>query len=257
MTSVPSGYSYDFTATPPDDLTCSICLCVFRDPHLTSCCGKHYCEACVSRVKSDRKPCPLCKEKHFTTMLDKSICRKVNQLQVKCPNGCKFIGELGSVDKHVSGSCLFVLVQCDFKCGAEVLWQQLDTHKTRDCPLRPHSCQYCNFKADYKRIRNAHFPVCPKFPVSCPNNCTSLKMERQSIGTHLKEDCPLTKVSCFFEFAGCTNKIERKDEEEHAKENALNHLQMATDAYLTLKNRSSKQDNEIKELQISLRKRQK
>ena len=62
----------------------------------------------------------MCKETNLTTMPDKFFKRKVNELKVHCPNkslGCEWVGELGSLDRHLSwnsveGECQFVTVAC-------------------------------------------------------------------------------------------------------------------------------------------------
>lgn len=250
-----SDASIEYTSTPPEDLTCSICLCVFREPHLTSCCGNHFCDVCIKRIKSNKQPCPLCKQRAFTTMLDKSICRKVNQLKVKCSNsvrGCEWTGELASLDRHLRNDCQFSLVCCDLKCGAQVLRQRLITHKSERCPMRPFSCEHCGLKRNFKTINGVHMEVCPKLPVPCPNKCTSSNFSRDSLQIHLK-GCPSAKQSCFFEFAGCKRKITRKEESQHAADNTSNHLQLVLDAYLTLKKEVSKKEMENEQLRLELK----
>ena len=43
---VPQGGYSDvvFVESPPDSLTCPICLSALKQPHLLSCCGSHLCE---------------------------------------------------------------------------------------------------------------------------------------------------------------------------------------------------------------------
>ena len=71
------GYDYEFVSDPPDELKCSICLSVLRDPSLTSCCGNHFCQSCISHIKNKGMPCPLCQEQDYTIMLDKLIIQRV------------------------------------------------------------------------------------------------------------------------------------------------------------------------------------
>ena len=61
-------YECEFVEHPPKHLQseCPICLQILREPHLISCCGHSYCEACIERVGKDGKPCPLCNEPGFT-----------------------------------------------------------------------------------------------------------------------------------------------------------------------------------------------
>ena len=94
------GYGYDYVSPPPKSLECPICLLTMRDPHVISCCGNEFCYVCLDRVKRDGKPCPLCNEKNFSTMLHKKLVREVNALVVRCPQkelGCEWEGARSSV----------------------------------------------------------------------------------------------------------------------------------------------------------------
>ena len=99
------GLDLSFVKPPPDDLVCSICLSVHREPVLTSCCGNHFCFSCVEQVRLERRPCPLCNAPVFTTMLDKYFVRKVNELEVACrykDRGCGWQGSISALEKHAN-----------------------------------------------------------------------------------------------------------------------------------------------------------
>ena len=86
---------FDLVENPPEELQCSVCLSVLCNPNLTSCCGNHFCQGCIEKIRSDGKPCPLCQSQDYATMLDKSVMRRVKQLKVHCPNkgqGCMCSG---------------------------------------------------------------------------------------------------------------------------------------------------------------------
>ena len=140
------GYDYEFVAPPPKSLECSVCLLTLRDPHVISCCGNEFCQACIERVQRDGKPCPLCNEPSFTTFLHKKLVREVNALVVRCPQkelGCDWEGELGQVKKHLntgegtSEGCGYVPVTCSYGCGVELPRHQLPKHELEVCPKRP------------------------------------------------------------------------------------------------------------------------
>ncbi len=96
------GYDYSFLGTPNDDLICSVCLLVQREPVLTSCCGNHFCLTCIESVRSQNMSCPLCNAQTFSTMIDKYFVRKTKELNVRCPQkGCLWEGTLGSLEHHV------------------------------------------------------------------------------------------------------------------------------------------------------------
>ena len=153
------GYDYEFVSDSPDELKCSICLSVLRDPSLTSCCGKHFCQSCISRIKNEGKPCPLCQEQDYQLMLDKSIIRRVKELKIKCPNsgrGCEWVGELGTIGKHLDVSCGFVEVTCDYCQNEDILRHNLSHHKGA-CPARPYRCEYCGFRDKWEFITCIHY----------------------------------------------------------------------------------------------------
>ncbi len=141
MATFSGGYDYDFVDQLPKSLECSICLLTLRDPMVISCCGNHFCEACIGRIKTNRKPCPLCNSPDFTTFLHKGVAREVNALRVYCPKkaqGCNWQGELGQVDRHLADSkgCGFVMVECKYKCGGLFERRVTDYHEANDCAKR-------------------------------------------------------------------------------------------------------------------------
>ncbi len=145
MATFSGGYDYEFVDQFPKSLECSICLLTLRDPMVISCCGNHYCEACIGRITNNRKPCPLCNSPDFTTLLHKGVAREVNALRVYCPKkaqGCDWQGELGQVDRHLNPTansrvCGFVMVECKYKCGGLFERRVIDSHEANDCANRP------------------------------------------------------------------------------------------------------------------------
>ena len=222
------GYDYKFVSEPPDELKCSVCLSVLRDPSLTSCCGKHFCQSCISRIKKEGKPCPLCQEKAYQLMLDKSIIRKVKELKIECPgnsHGCEWVGELGSIERHLDVSCGFVEVTCDYCKSEDILRNSLADHK-KVCSARPYRCEYCGFRDKWQSIMSVHHSKCEKYPVECPNNCGVGTVQRHELNKHVREECTLEKVSCEFEYAGCQVRQRRKYMALHISENMSSHLGM-------------------------------
>ena len=145
------GYDYEFVNPPPNSLECSICLLTLCDPHVISCCGNHFCYTCISRIQGDRKPCPLCNEPNFTTLLHKGVKREVNALMIRCRwrhLGCDWEGELGQLEEHLhpgAGSrgkgCGYVIVECVYKCGDRFERRMIQDHELDACPRRPMEVQ--------------------------------------------------------------------------------------------------------------------
>ena len=212
------------------EFECPVCLFVTREPHLTGCCGQHFCQACINRIVTNRKPCPCCKAKRFIVILDKKQKRRVLELKVECTwkeRGCDWSGELGKLDTHVdtrNGSCQFVDVNCPNNCGESHQRRHLANHLSDLCPKRPFTCQYCGqFKANYKKVYNDHYPKCTKYPVPCPNKCEVGSVERSNFTQHVSE-CPLQVVECEFAHAGCSEKITRTDLPKHMELSVQKHL---------------------------------
>ena len=136
---VAGGYQAEFVDSISDTLSCSICFLPFRDPHLVSCCGAKFCETCIGRVKAAGQPCPLCKQE-FNTMLDRSMQRKVLELNVCCSgkqDGCQWVGELRQVVNHEREECEWAVVGCSYQCGAYLPRRLMAEHEHDMCPQRP------------------------------------------------------------------------------------------------------------------------
>ena len=126
----------EFVDALPDELKCSICLLVFKDPILTDC-GHLFCQACIAPVLSRNARCPLCNEEGFRTFPDKRTIRKIRSLKIKCKKrveGCEWVGEYGRLEHHLDakeGDCGFVKVECDFHsvgCTTRSLRKDLPQH---------------------------------------------------------------------------------------------------------------------------------
>ena len=149
------GYEHEFLepSAKLNEFECPLCLFVTREPHLTDCCGQHFCQACINRIITDRKPCPFCKANSYVVIFDKKQKRRVLELNVECTMkecGCDWSGELGKLDTHVDtrkGNCQFVDVNCPNNCGESHQRRHLANHLSDLCPKRPFTCQYCKFKA--------------------------------------------------------------------------------------------------------------
>lgn len=250
--STSGGYDFNFVDKVSEEFVCPICLLVLKEPHLTSCCGHHFCETCVTRIKSEGRACPFCKEKSFETLIDKSVQRKVNSLQMSCPmEGCGWVESLSSYETHLQ-TCGYVRMSCDNGCGRKVFRLCLDIHKEKHCLLRPFSCSHCGHEATWQEIVKDHYLVCQKYPVPCPSKCGG-KMARMEVDEHLATNCPLAVVPCKFSFAGCSEKMCRKDVVAHLEGNAVSHLSILADMCLKLKRDLEAKDEKISQLESMLR----
>ncbi|XP_064385541.1 TNF receptor-associated factor 4-like [Halichondria panicea] len=237
-----SGYQSEFVESV-GDYECPLCLHVTREPSLTSCCGQHFCQACIQKILTDNKPCPLCKENSFTTLLDKKQRRRVLDLKIYCDKkakGCDWVGGLGEREQHLGEKCGLIYVRCPYNCGCCCHRRSLNTHKTNTCPKRPHICNYCNLEGTYKIIQDDHLPVCSKYPVACPNECRVAPLERGKLEGHLRE-CPLAMVECELKVLGCEEVVQRKDADKHMEQAAQKHLRLSTSYFIKNQKRQDKQ----------------
>lgn len=234
MTTESGGYDLFFTGDPPEELLCSICLLVQKDPVLTSCCGNHFCRTCIDSVCLERRPCPLCNGKAFTTMLDKSFVRRVNELNVACSHrdaGCTWEGPVGGLSKHTNeklGDCKYMLLSCPYLCGSLIHRSLLEDHQ-KTCSRRPYTCKFCDYKGVYEDMGSKHWVVCEKYPLPCPNNCGKMDIERRTMEEHLKSECLQQTVECEFAYAGCDVKLTRSDIQHHLATSLSLHLHLVSE----------------------------
>ena len=156
------GYDYEFVSPPPKSLECPVCLLTLRDPHVISCCGNEFCQICIECVKRDDKPCPLCNEQNFSTMLHKKLVREVNALVVRCPQkelGCDWEGELGQLLGHLHppeihgvNGCGYLIVACSYNCGMQLQRQKIREHEVEVCPKRPIEMQVASLLKKFEAI---------------------------------------------------------------------------------------------------------
>ena len=246
---------------PPEHLQteCSICLCVLREPYLLDCCGYSFCKSCIEPIKAERKPCPLCAVQFTRYMPDKRLQRTLNDLQVYCAHkdeGCEWVGRLTNVAEHLNvnpllerkrlSGCQLTSLECKH-CGDCFERRALLNHETSVCSQRPYSCEYCQvFNSTFEDVTSNHLSVCPDRPVPCPNGCRSY-LELKLLDNHLKE-CPLEVMECAFSYAGCIEKLPRKDMPEHITQNFAIHMSLQATSHQQEQQKLHHQISELQEL---------
>ncbi|XP_064390383.1 TNF receptor-associated factor 4-like isoform X2 [Halichondria panicea] len=204
MATFSGGYDNDFADQPPKSLECSICLLTLRNPMVISCCGNHYCEACIGRITNNRKPCPLCNSPDFTTFLHKGVAREVNALRVYClkkAQGCDWQGELGQVDRHLnpaanSRGCGFVLVECKYRCGEKFERRAIASHEADNCAKRPIEMQMAFLARRLEMLATENRDIKTKMTV-LDAEVSTLKSENTSLKQQI-EARPLPPVPPFY-----------------------------------------------------------
>jgi TNF receptor-associated factor 4 len=221
-----------------------ICAKVLNEPHLTDCCGQHFCQACLEQwfKKQAKKICPHCRSESFTHISYIPLKRKIDVLEVYCPNqeeGCEEITKLGVLDAH-KNVCGFAKVICTQGCGKKILRKDLTQHCNNECSKRMIKCKYCGLVDHYEVISGKHTTVCEEYPVTCPRGCIlPSAIKRKDLAKHT-ESCPLEMVQCPFVEAGCGIRVLRKDLSAHMESNTQQHLIKMMTAYSQLKIELSK-----------------
>ena len=250
------GQSYDFITPPPEEFNCSICTGILRDPHLTECCGNHFCASCLREWKksADSRTCPHCRAANFNHILDKRSRREIGELQVRCSfrsEGCKWEGELASLEEHLV-ACTITEVKCS-KCFHTVKRSEIEKHRTEECGYRRSRCAYCNTEGlCFALTSSLHLSHCPGYPVTCPNKCSTRIRKRSEMAAHITR-CPKEPVDCPFKDAGCKIRPERKDLKSHLDlENHQHMLYLMTsfqEAQIQLRQQSTQLEKQSSQLQ--------
>ena len=224
-----NGYQCQFVSEVSEDLLCGACKRVAREPHITDCCGGHFCKACIHHPKEDRQPCPSCSRDQFVIFPNKRNRKRIFTLQVCCMmkgRGCEWEGRLENLQAHLdvdANDCQHVDVVCSNECGQSVPRLLMPSHLADSCPNRDFFCHHCNFTATYRVVRYDHWPECPRFPVPCPNGCSVGAVERADMEDHIKV-CLLQEVACGLSRAGCRERFLLQDEDRHMEDNTQRHI---------------------------------
>ena len=156
-------------------------------------------------------------------------------------NGCGWVGELRSLDYHLT-TCGYVLLRCTNQCmkgekEVRILRRDLDNHLKNKCPNRQYQCRHCKDTRRYCDITTTHLDTCPKLKVPCPNDGCKISIPRCDLVNH-QSKCQFEKVPCKYAGIGCQKKPLRKDLQQH-EDNDTFHLHLAIETV-------NKQQKELK-----------
>ena len=245
---------YHFVHDPPDDFFCMICAKVLNEPHLTDCCGQHFCGVCLERwfQKQAKKICPHCRSESFTYMRYLPLKRKIDALQMYCPfeiQGCKVVTTVGQVKAH-KHECGFARVLCNQGCGATGLRKLLAFHCNNECPKRKVKCQYCGKEDHFEVISGKHVSICEDYPVKCPMGCGQGDPIKRKDLAHHADVCPLVRVLCTFREAGCNKIVLRKDLNSHLESSMQEHLMKMMTSHMELNRKHRELEADHRKLKI-------
>ena len=232
---------YQFVEALPEELTCSICMKVLRQPYMINCCEQSFCKECLSKWTRRNSSCPHCRSTDFSTIFRKQMNRRVGELKVYCPNkqhGCKAELKISEYDGHLSlannRGCSYVELDCPNKCLAKVFRGEMGVHTREKCPRRVVSCEWCNSKGEYELIVGDHVKTCPSLPLPCPRGCIAkFVFVRKDLESH-RSTCPLEPVPCPFRGLGCKTMVCRKDLDKHIETSTPQHMTVLAESYTAL-----------------------
>ena len=92
--------------------------------------------------------------------------RNIKEMKVECDNannGCEWIGELCSLDKHFI-ICDYTFLSCPNECedGDKILRKDMEKHKAEECQRYEYICPHCDESGEYicrednNTLKNAH-----------------------------------------------------------------------------------------------------
>ena len=242
---------YNFVVEPTDDFMCMICSKVLIEPHVTDCCGQHFCQSCLDEWfrKQGKKICPHCRSERFSHILYLPLKRKIQALKVYCPNqkyGCGSTISINEVKGHVE-KCSFVNVACELGCGRSMLKKDLKQHLMNECPKRKVKCQHCFKEDSYDFIVGQHTDSCNEYPVYCPRGCVKTTIKRKDLPMHAKV-CLWEYVQCAFHDVGCKAQPIRKNLQQHLQQNQQDHLSQLMVEFSKLKSDHKRLSDEHKQV---------
>ena len=239
------GYKCEFLGVVNEDFYCRKCALLARKLTVVSCCGESYCQACISDILQQTKPCLVCGQEIFSTQQQIKYQKQIRMLQVNCTmryRGCDWSGTLENLDNHLDPDqdiCQFMDTICPLKCSLTIPRNKLEQHMAEDCNKREYGCQHCSFKDAYEVVVNTHWPECVYFPLQCPNFC-GVTFERGIMADHMTM-CRLQEVACVFTDVGCDGTFIREDQEEHTRQNIQQHLTITAAATVKINQMLQKQ----------------
>ncbi|CAB3983569.1 E3 ubiquitin- ligase NRDP1-like [Paramuricea clavata] len=146
-----------------EDLICSICQGVLRNPRTCQNKEHPFCLSCISQHLRNSHICPECRE-HLTpeTLKDppRFLKNTLSGLKIKCDyneRGCPGYVQLGNLQHHVE-RCGFAPVMCGNEgCGTVVNKRDKEIHERELCQCRIPKCHDCrDIKASQDEMKASH-----------------------------------------------------------------------------------------------------
>ncbi len=146
------AYSYEqgyderrFEGPVRQDLLCSICQCVLRDPRTCQNREHAFCLSCISQHLRYSHTCPECREDLTPEILKipRFLNNVLSELKIRCKfieRGCHGYVQLGNLQSHTE-RCGFAPVMCgNEECRMVVNKRDKEIHESELCQFRIAKC---------------------------------------------------------------------------------------------------------------------
>ena len=239
MDDLTEGYKCTFIPKPQEHFYCKDCKYVAREPTITTCCGRTFCQGCIEKVMQKGDPCTHCGKEVREPIPQLWYREEISTMRVEClkkDSGCDWEGTLKDLDTHLDqdrGCCKYIEIPCPRGCGVNIERKYIDAHLNNVCVERDFACQYCNKAGTYRTISTEHWSECADKPVQCPNMC-GVTCEQNLMDDH-KKMCPLLTIKCPYQSVGCMDEFQRRDEDDHMATNTQHHLKLTMETCQELK----------------------
>jgi hypothetical protein len=201
-----------------EQMTCSICNGIFRDPIIDPC-GHIFGRSCFLEFINQNSKCPISMntiDKETNIMPCNPVRNFVSKLQIKCPHAsdCHWTGILDSLDQHLTLECGSELMVCpNLECEYKVIRKNFESTHKDSCVHRMDECHNCNKTIQFNQI-SKHMIDCYKNNIKCPQNCLKV-FNREELANHMAKECEMRIISCEMKEAGCTYSGNLKNVTEH------------------------------------------
>jgi len=244
------GYDVEFLHEQFDDMKCSICLLVLREPMQADECGHRFCKSCVVNIeKSGQKKyiCPQDRTK-MSLFRDKGREREILNRPVKCihhKEGCCWANALRELEYHTK-ECDFEDMVCPFNdCGDKFQRRFLAKHNKEDCLYRTMLCPFCDEEYSF-HLEQDHIEDCDYLPICC-DYCQARDIPRYKMETHLIQKCAKAPRQCDFAHLGCEEQMLMYDIAKHNTNFSDHHINLALQKISVKENiiETMRQDKEV------------
>lgn len=225
---LPDDFDEDFQKIA-GEYKCPLCHGVYDDPVVdqdgnTFCfdCFQRYASAIIEKNQEEGSTGKIPQTLSATRI--KFLKDILDKKMVKCKNrihNCEWKGMLIELNNHMRNECKRQILPCyNEGCKENIFREEIDSHLLA-CDYRIINCDFCINSVAYVYMPK-HHEVCPKFIMSCPQECGE-KIMREEVNDHVAKTCLNTSINCPLASIGCIACFQKKDFEDHMKKMQKEH----------------------------------